>query len=141
MPTSDRGYSPRLSMGANYGLPFNPLKGHPGKPRILKGEGCPDFTHHGFHFRKKQGKALDMFAIQHIIYVTRYGTCYAMRSQTTRRCSVTEGALMSEHEGRVIVITGAAKPDGIGAKTAQTFIENEPDCQVVVLDILDERVK
>ncbi len=48
---------------------------------------------------------------------------------------------MSEHEGRVIVITGAAKPDGIGAKTAQTFIENEPDCQVVVLDILDERVK
>lgn len=48
---------------------------------------------------------------------------------------------MAYENGRVIVITGAAKPDGIGAKTAQVFIENEPDCQVVVLDILDDRVK
>ncbi len=48
---------------------------------------------------------------------------------------------MSTAEGRVIVVTGAAKPDGIGAKTCLTFIEKEPDCQVVVLDVLDDRVQ
>ena len=48
---------------------------------------------------------------------------------------------MAESTGRVIVVTGASKPDGIGAKTCQTFIEKEPDCQIVVLDILDDRVK
>lgn len=46
---------------------------------------------------------------------------------------------MTNTLGRVIVITGAAKNDGIGAKTCQLFIEKEPDCQIVVLDILDER--
>lgn len=48
---------------------------------------------------------------------------------------------MSNTEGRVIVVTGAAKHDGIGAKICQTFIEKEPNCQCVVLDILDDRVK
>ena len=47
---------------------------------------------------------------------------------------------MNTTEGRVIVVTGAAKPDGIGAKTCLTFIEKEPDCQIVVLDVLDDRV-
>lgn len=40
----------------------------------------------------------------------------------------------AEESSRVIVITGAAKPDGIGAKTCQTFLEKEPDCKVFVLD-------
>ena len=48
---------------------------------------------------------------------------------------------MGEPGGRVIVVTGASKPDGIGAKTCQTFIEKEPDCQIVVLDILEDRVQ
>lgn len=45
---------------------------------------------------------------------------------------------MDAPNGRVIVVTGASKPDGIGAKTCQTFIEKEPNCHVVVLDVLDE---
>lgn len=45
---------------------------------------------------------------------------------------------MDASNGRVIVVTGASKPDGIGAKTCQTFIEKEPNCHVVVLDVLDE---
>lgn len=48
-------------------------------------------------------------------------------------------ALNSEELERVIVVTGAAKPDGIGAKTCMTFLEKEPNCQIVVLDILEER--
>lgn len=48
---------------------------------------------------------------------------------------------MGELEGRVIVVTGASKPDGIGAKACQLFIEREPDCQIVVLDILEDRVQ
>ncbi|MEE1420392.1 MAG: SDR family oxidoreductase [Eggerthellaceae bacterium] len=47
---------------------------------------------------------------------------------------------MNAEKGRVIVVTGAAKPDGIGAKTCQTFIDKEPNCHLVVLDILDDRV-
>lgn len=52
-----------------------------------------------------------------------------------------KGAKIGELEGRVIVVTGASKPDGIGAKACQLFIEREPDCQIVVLDILEDRVQ
>lgn len=48
---------------------------------------------------------------------------------------------MKTAEGRVVVVTGAAKPDGIGARTCQTFIQREPDCQIVVLDVLDDRAQ
>lgn len=50
-----------------------------------------------------------------------------------------KGTTATQGSGRVIVVTGAAKPDGIGAQTCQTFIEKEPDCTVVVLDILEDR--
>lgn len=52
-----------------------------------------------------------------------------------------KGEIMGEFEGRVIVVTGAAKPDGIGAKTCQVFKEKESNCKIVVLDILDNRAK
>lgn len=47
--------------------------------------------------------------------------------------------LDTQNSGRIIVVTGAAKPDGIGAQTCRTFIAKEPDCQIVVLDVLDNR--
>lgn len=46
---------------------------------------------------------------------------------------------LQEREGRVVVITGAANSNGICSKTCRTFIEREPECQIVVLDILDDR--
>ena len=51
------------------------------------------------------------------------------------------GAIMNNNESRVIVVTGAAKLDGIGAKTCQVFKEKEPDCKIVVLDVLEDRAR
>lgn len=48
---------------------------------------------------------------------------------------------MNNNESRVIVVTGAAKLDGIGAKTCQVFKEKEPDCKIVVLDVLEDRAR
>lgn len=48
---------------------------------------------------------------------------------------------MDNNESRVIVVTGAAKLDGIGAKTCQVFKEKEPDCKIVVLDVLEDRAR
>lgn len=48
---------------------------------------------------------------------------------------------MKSSEPRVIVVTGAAKLDGIGAKTCQVFKDKEPDCKIVVLDVLEDRAR
>ena len=48
---------------------------------------------------------------------------------------------MNNNESRVIVVTGAAKLDGIGAKTCQVFKEKEPNCKIVVLDVLEDRAR
>lgn len=51
------------------------------------------------------------------------------------------GQAMGKDNGRVVVITGASKPDGIGAKTCQVFATKEPDTQIVILDVLDDRAQ